>query len=71
VTARVIPVDFKAARAIRLARAKGERIREVAEELLAVAPECLDEVCAEYELNGWAGRDDLRLAVEVVREARL
>jgi hypothetical protein len=59
-TARIIP--FHAEKARRIAQAKGERIRELAEELAAVARDCLDEVCAEYEAQGWATPSELKLA---------
>jgi hypothetical protein len=52
-------ISLRAVRDRRLATAKADRIRELAEELEAVAVECLDEVCAEYERNGWANSADL------------
>jgi hypothetical protein len=68
-TARIIPVDFKANRARLIAQAKGERIRELAEELGAYAAgEPRSYMAGYYEAMGWADAHELLLAVDTLRE---
>jgi hypothetical protein len=61
-------ISLRAVRDRRLATAKADRIRELAEELEAVAEEHRDEVCAEYEIQGWASRGELDAARRMLRE---
>lgn len=64
---RVVPIQRgHELRAERHALAKLDRLRELAEELEMVAPEHLDEVCAEYIANGWANEADIRMAKELM-----
>jgi hypothetical protein len=60
-------ISLRAVRDRRLATAKADRIRELAEELEAVAVEHRDEVCAEYEAQGWANADELEAARRLLK----
>jgi hypothetical protein len=64
-TAPVIHVDFRAHRARRIAQAKGERIRELAEELAAYQEgEPRAYMAGYYEAMGWADAHELLLAMK-------
>jgi hypothetical protein len=58
--------DLRHFKARRIALRKFESLCELAEELEAVDPDHLDEVCAEYEAQGWASAEELRAARRLV-----
>jgi len=66
----VIPVDFKAARARRIALARAEYLNGLAEELAAVAdtPEGRVYMAGYYEAKEWANAADLAIALMMLAE---
>ena len=63
-TALIVPIQRgREIKAERIALRKFEALCELAEELEAVAVEHRDEVCREYEAQGWATSSDLRMAL--------
>lgn len=61
-------VDLRHFKARRIALRKFESLCELAEELEAVAPDHLDEVCLEYIQQGWATPSDLKQARKMVNK---
>ena len=65
----VVHVDFRAERAKRVALAKAERVRELAEELSHYkAGEARSYMAGYYEGQGWADAHDLLLAMAALEE---
>lgn len=67
-SASIAPViDFRAAKARHIARAKAARVREIAEELEAfMAGEARCYMAGYYRAMGWATDNELRLALEAL-----
>jgi hypothetical protein len=63
-------ISFHAAKARRIAQAKGERIRELAEELSALSstPEGRLYMAGYYEGQGWANPDEIQMALRELED---